>query len=111
MMHAGHTLHIARKLDYSLIRAGLRLHVLSRAQLFEYLALYPAFFASHRLLFSGFKGRAVWSLLSLDILLLTRAQLAANAARHLLRAGAKRLLISASSRSFNSYSSLMSATR
>jgi len=82
-MHTGHALHVTRKLDQSLIRAGLRLHVFSRAQLCKHLALYPALFAAHRLRFAGLKGRAVRSLLALDVLLLIRAHLAANVTRYL----------------------------
>lgn len=65
------------------IRAGLRLHVFSLVQLCEHLALDAAFFAAHLLRFAGLKRRAVRGLLSPDVLLLTRAQPAANAARHL----------------------------
>jgi len=74
---------VACKLDHGLIRAGLRLHVLSGAKLREHLALYAAFIAAHQLHLAGLKRRAVRGLLRLDVLLLTRAQPAANAARPL----------------------------
>ncbi|ADX32446.1 hypothetical protein G184_gp17 [Erwinia phage ENT90] len=83
MMHAGHALHLAGKLHHGVVSAGLCLHVLCGAQLFEHLMLYPAFLVPDRLRPARRKRRAVRGLLALNVLLLTGAQPLRNIAGHL----------------------------